>query len=45
MTAQPVEWYRFAMVLVMGFLSAVISEGCGIFLGTVFNPVVSMDDC
>jgi hypothetical protein len=44
MSAQPLEWYRFSMVLLMCFMCILISEGFGIFFGTLFTPVVSMDD-
>jgi ABC-type branched-subunit amino acid transport system ATPase component len=42
LTAQPVEWYRFTMMLVMCFMCCLISEGFGILFGTLCNPVTGL---
>ncbi|EFN82123.1 ATP-binding cassette sub-family G member 1, partial [Harpegnathos saltator] len=39
MTSQPLEYYRFFMYLLIAILNSFISEGMGLSLGAIFNPV------
>lgn len=39
LSSQPMEWHRFFMFLLILVLTSFVSEGIGLGLGTVFNPV------
>lgn len=39
LTSQPMEWHRFFMFLLILFLTSLVSEGIGLGLGAIFNPI------
>lgn len=39
LTSQPMEWHRFFMFLLILLLTSLVSEGIGLGLGAIFNPI------